>query len=232
MPRAQRDESPEIVDAVVPPGFSERKSADGDRKIQTNAKLGRDLLHHAIGRAVRDHRRRQELSKQELAITAGLSIGMLSRIENATVSPSLQTLRALAAALAMPLSGFFENYDESPRALFTRKSLRNDRKWHQNFVTFHQNHSRYAVNAALVELVDPSDEFFMFPQKGVRFIYVLEGDFTYRHGCRRFRLTSGDSLTCDSEVPQEIAGSPTLPVRFLIAVFHQRNHGIDEKSND
>lgn len=182
MTRAQRDETAVVVDALVPPSVSEGRSLDDDGAIQANTKLRRDLLHHAVGRAVRDHRRRQELSKQELAATAGVSIGMLSRIENATVSPSLQTLRAIAAALAMRVSGFFESYDENPKALFTKRSSDIDREWHKNFATFQQKRSAYEAKATQVELVDPSDEFFIFPQEGVLFIHVLEGGFTYRHG--------------------------------------------------
>lgn len=231
MTRAQRDETAVVVDALVPPSVSEGRSLDDDGAIQANTKLRRDLLHHAVGRAVRDHRRRQELSKQELAATAGVSIGMLSRIENATVSPSLQTLRAIAAALAMPVSGFFESYDENPKALFIERSSDIDREWHKNFATFQQKRSAYEAKATQVELVDPSDEFFIFPQDGVLFIHVLEGGFTYRHGRRRFRLTPGDSLTCASEVAQEIVGPRILPIRFLIAVFHPHSRGDDVRSD-
>jgi transcriptional regulator with XRE-family HTH domain len=219
MPPAQRDETPLAGEVAIPFGFRKGETADREQNIRTDPNLRRDLLHHAIGRAVRDHRRRQELSKQELATTAGVSIGMLSRIENATVSPSLQTLRALAAALAMPLSGFFESYDENPGVLFSKGPPDGN----QNFATFCQSERAHAAEAMLVELADPLDEFFTLPQKGVRFIYALEGGFTCRLGRRRFRLTPGDSLTCTSEVHQKIVGATTLPIRFLMVTFHPQS---------
>jgi len=45
-------------------------------------------LELAIGRALRGFRRRQEVTVAELANRTGLSIGMLSKIENGNTSPS------------------------------------------------------------------------------------------------------------------------------------------------
>ena len=65
------------------------------------------VLEVAIGRQVRVFRRRQEVTVAELATTTGLSIGMLSKIENGNTSPSLTTLQTLANALSVPLTSFF-----------------------------------------------------------------------------------------------------------------------------
>ncbi|HAD27827.1 MAG TPA: MerR family transcriptional regulator, partial [Rhodobacteraceae bacterium] len=54
------------------------------------------ILEVAIGREVRAFRRRQEVTVAELASLTGLSIGMLSKIENGNTSPSLKTLQTLA----------------------------------------------------------------------------------------------------------------------------------------
>ena len=65
------------------------------------------VLEVAIGREVRAFRRKQEITVAELSATTGLSIGMLSKIENGNTSPSLTTLQTLANALAVPLTAFF-----------------------------------------------------------------------------------------------------------------------------
>src|ERR1700692_1164362 len=56
-------------------------------------------LEAAIGQAVREFRKAAGLGVVELAKLARLSAGMLSRIENGTISPSLATLQSLARAL-------------------------------------------------------------------------------------------------------------------------------------
>ena len=60
-------------------------------------------LEVAIGRQVRELRKRQRMTGSELAAQTGLSVGMLSKIENGVISPSLATLQTLANTLrALP----------------------------------------------------------------------------------------------------------------------------------
>ena len=73
-----------------------------DSKLTQNPHAVREQreknLEVAIGRQVRDLRKRQRMTGSELAQQTGLSVGMLSKIENGVISPSLNTLQALAAA--------------------------------------------------------------------------------------------------------------------------------------
>jgi transcriptional regulator with XRE-family HTH domain len=48
----------------------------------------------------------------ELAQLTGLSIGMLSKIENGLTSPSLTTLQALSNAIGVPITAFFARFEE------------------------------------------------------------------------------------------------------------------------
>src|SRR5215813_7923458 len=56
-------------------------------------------IAEAIGTQVRNLRRKLDLTGAELADQAGLSAGMLSKIENGAVSASIDSLEALARAL-------------------------------------------------------------------------------------------------------------------------------------
>src|ERR1700742_883023 len=69
-------------------------------------------LEQAIGVQVRQLRRRVGITVSELAASAGLSGGMLSKIENGQISPSLASLQALASALNVPLTTFFSTFEE------------------------------------------------------------------------------------------------------------------------
>ena len=53
-------------------------------------------LESAIGREVRAFRRQQGLTVADLAAATGLSIGMLSKIENGQMSPTYDALIKLA----------------------------------------------------------------------------------------------------------------------------------------
>ena len=58
----------------------------------------RRTVEEAVGTRVRALRKRLDMTVAELAKQAGLSVGMLSKIENGATSPSLATLQALADA--------------------------------------------------------------------------------------------------------------------------------------
>ena len=68
-------------------------------------------IEHHIGNVIREQRNTNHLTINEVAELAGISSGMLSRIERGDVSASLDTLEKLAAALGMPMSLFFRDYD-------------------------------------------------------------------------------------------------------------------------
>ena len=59
-------------------------------------------LEQALGVQVRAMRRRLGITVSELAASAGLSGGMLSKIENGQISPSLSSLQALAGKCSPP----------------------------------------------------------------------------------------------------------------------------------
>ena len=73
-------------------------------------------LEAAIGREVRNFRRQQGMTVADLAGVTGLSIGMLSKIENGNTSPSLTTLQVLSHAFSVPVTAFFKSYEERREA--------------------------------------------------------------------------------------------------------------------
>src|SRR4029077_12083733 len=61
----------------------------------------------SIASTLRAIRRDRNLTLQDVADRAGLSLAMVSKIENAQASPSLRTLAQLSQALEIPVSTFF-----------------------------------------------------------------------------------------------------------------------------
>jgi transcriptional regulator with XRE-family HTH domain len=66
----------------------------------------------AIGREVRALRHQRQMTCSALSAATGLSIGMLSKIENGLISPSLTTLLSLGGALSVPVITFFRSYED------------------------------------------------------------------------------------------------------------------------
>ena len=66
-------------------------------------------ISRTLGGRVKAERRRLGLTLQELAGRSGLSLGMVSKVENAQASPSLRTLARLAQGLDVPVTTFFHS---------------------------------------------------------------------------------------------------------------------------
>lgn len=185
-------------------------------------------LEVAIGLQVRAFRHQQEITVAELARLTGLSIGMLSKIENGVTSPSLTTLHTLANALSVPLTAFFRRFEENRRAVHVKSGAgleierAGTRAGHQYNLLGHvgTNSSGVIVEPYLITLTEESDVFPTFQHDGMEFLYMLEGEVEYRHANKIFMLTPGDSLFFDADAPHGPETLVKLPARYLSIISY------------
>ena len=205
--------------------MSTRKIRDDEALGALADKLAADAkdnqLEVAIGRQVRQFRQQLDMTVAEVAKLAGLSSGMLSKIENGMTSPSLATLRALSRALNVPVTSFFRKFEEQRDATFVKAGeglpieRRGTRAGHLYQLLGHSIGHRAAVEPYLITLTEKSEVFPLFQHSGTEFIYLLEGRVLYRHGSRTYEMGAGDSLYFDSDVPHGPEELIELPIRML-----------------
>lgn len=189
------------------------------------------VLEVAIGREVRAHRRKQEVTVAELSAQTGLSIGMLSKIENGNTSPSLTTLQTLANALSLPITAFFKGFEEARLAVHTKSGegieMERDgtRANHQYNLLGHigANSSGVIVEPYIITLTAESDVFPTFQHGGIETIYMLEGEVDYRHGDQVYPLKPGDTLFFDADAPHGPEVLVKLPARYLSIISYPQN---------
>lgn len=205
--------------------MSTRKPPDpvADRVLaeQLAADARDNQLEVAIGHQVRQFRQDLDMTVAEVAKLAGLSSGMLSKIENGMTSPSLATLRALSRALNVPVTSFFRKFEEQRDATYVKAGeglpieRRGTRAGHLYHLLGHSVGHRTSVEPYLITLTEKSEVFPLFQHAGTEFIYVLEGRVIYRHGSQTYDMGPGDSLFFDSDVPHGPEELVALPVRML-----------------
>jgi transcriptional regulator with XRE-family HTH domain len=185
-------------------------------------------LEVAIGREVREFRKKLDMTVADLAKQADLSAGMLSKIENGMTSPSLDTLQALSRALHVPVTAFFRRYEEERDATFVPAGQgltierRGTRAGHQYQLLGHTLRKNIAVEPYLITLSEKSDVFPIFQHAGVEFLYMLEGEVGYRHGNKTYVMRPGDSLFFDADAPHGPDELRKLPIRFLSIICYAR----------
>jgi transcriptional regulator with XRE-family HTH domain len=185
-------------------------------------------LEAAIGREVRALRRQQGKTVADLAAATGLSVGMLSKIENGITSPSLTTLQVLAHAFSVPVTALFKSYEERREVQHVQAGdhveveRRGSRAGHQYNLLGHigSNASGVMVEPYMITLTSTSDTFPTFQHEGLELLYMLEGEVTYRHGDQLFPLKPGDSLFFDADARHGPEVLDKLPARYLSVICY------------
>jgi len=178
-------------------------------------------LAEAIGSQIRAYRNQLRMTIMDVARQAGVSTGMLSKIERGVTSPSLNTLSAIARVLNVPVTAFFRKYEEQRDCSYVRAGeglvieRQGSRAGHRYRLLGHTIGSQLTVEPYLVTLTDESEVFPLFQHQGIEFIYVLEGEVLYRHANKTYRLKPGDSLFFDSDAPHGPEELVELPIRLL-----------------
>ena len=185
-------------------------------------------LEIAIGHEVRALRKKLGITISDLASATGISMGMLSKIENGVTSPSLTSLQALASALGVPVTDFFRRYEEPRNAVFVKSGegvaieRRGTRAGHEYNLLGHidNNTSGVVVEPYLLTLTEESSSFPAFQHEGMELIYMLEGEVRYRHGDQLYYMKEGDSLFFDADArhgPEELL---SFPIRYLSIICY------------
>ena len=185
-------------------------------------------LEMAIGHEVRAYRKKLGITVTDLAAATGISLGMLSKIENGNISPSLTTLQSLSRALGVPLTAFFRRYEEPRNAVFVKAGQgvelerRGTRAGHQYNLLGHidNNSSGVIVEPYLITLTADSDVFPTFQHEGMEFLYMLEGEVVYRHGDQLYPMQPGDSLFFDADAPHGPEVLVKLPSKYLSIISY------------
>lgn len=193
--------------------------------------LAERSLEGAIGREVRSFRRAQGMTVADLAQATGLSIGMLSKIENGQTSPSLTTLQALSHAFSCPITAFFRSFEERREVQHVKAGehveieRRGTRSGHQYNLLGHigANQSGVLVEPYIITLTEVSDVFPTFQHDGTELLYMLEGEVTYRHGDQLFHLCPGDSLLFDADARHGPEVLNRLPARYLSVISYPQS---------
>lgn len=155
-----------------------------------------------IGKKIRKIRTQQKRTLQQISDTCGFTKGLLSKIENSKINPSVATLSKIAGALGVKVSALLEE-DDGLSVIYTPI----DKVKEKNFIKTEKGYSFFPFAS---EHIDKKMQPFLFTAKkgeiikhelsheGEEFIYVLEGEMKFKVGDIEYWLKPGDSLYFDS----------------------------------
>lgn len=185
-------------------------------------------LEQAIGLRVRQQRKEAGLTVSELATAADISPGMLSKIENGQISPSLNTLQTLAQALNIPIAMLFSTFEQRRDCSYVKAGegviirRRGTKVGHQYQLLGHSLGGDVVVEPYLITLTEDAVPYTAFQHEGIEFIFMLSGEVEYAHADRNYHLKPGDAILFDSAAPHGPVTLIQTPMTYLSIIIYPR----------
>ena len=186
-------------------------------------------LERAIGTHIRDLRQRFHLSVEHLAAAASISPGMMSKIENGQISPSLSTLQALAQALNVPITNLFSAFEEKRDCSIVKAGhgvvieRRGTKVGHVYELLGHVLGGDMTVEPYLITLKEDAVPYTGFRHAGTELLYMLSGRMVYQHGDQTHLMEPGDTLMFDSAAqhgPHTLLERPATYLSIIVYRAH------------
>ncbi|GBQ35024.1 helix-turn-helix transcriptional regulator [Gluconacetobacter azotocaptans] len=214
-----------------PPGPAAANPSDiEDLTTGSSAPPVREMtLEESLGSQLRLLRRQADLRGGDVAHTAGISLSMLSKIENGQISPSLSTLQAVCRALNVPLSQLFSTFEEQRDCSFVRSGQgvvierRGTKAGHEYQLLGHLLGGALVMEPYLITLHEDAQPYTNFRHNGVELIYMLSGRVVYRHDTDTYEMGPGDTLLFDSGSPHGPEKLLEKPMTYLSIIAYPRS---------
>ena len=193
------------------------------------AAADRRTLEQAIGLQIRHRRKAMGLTVAELAGAANVSGGMLSKIENGQISPSLGTLQTLATALNVPISLLFQEFEEKRDCSYVAAGQglaiqrRGTKVGHRYELLGHTLGGPVVCEPYLITLSEDAEPYTAFQHEGTELIYMLSGEVVYAHAGNSYHLRPGDSLLFDSGAPHGPEKLLMKPMVYLSIIMYEND---------
>lgn len=176
--------------------FSARNSrrADAVFHVKGRQRCGPESMD--IGHRIRDLRKKQGLTQEELADRAELSKGFISQLERDMTSPSISTLEDILQCLGTSIGEFFRSEKEQEQIVFTEEDyfVKEDKEYGNRIQWIIPNAQKNTMEPIYLHLDAKGSTYPDNPHEGEEFGYVLRGEIVIHLGKEIHTAGKGDSF--------------------------------------
>jgi len=173
-----------------------------------------------LGECLREIREGKEMTIADLAKLTGMTSSHISQIERDLASPSVSSLRKLAAALNVPVSSFFSHEEQNSGAVV--------RKDHRKKLKLPGAHTSYELLSPdftktvqmLLTRLEPGAHSSEEPMGhgGEECAYIIGGTVKFIIGGEKYTLHDGDSIYYKGQHPHKIINVGDSVVTIISAI--------------
>ncbi|WP_186755267.1 helix-turn-helix domain-containing protein [Echinicola salinicaeni] len=180
-----------------------------------------------IGAKIKEIRKSQNLKLGELADKTGISIAMLSKIENGRVFPTLPSLIQVLNTLNVDLNEFFADLKgdkEFPGYIIKKRTDYQSIKKEEESIGFdYQLILNHKIERSSMEIslltIKPDAQRSHVSTEGFEYLYVIKGSLKYELGDKNFDLEEGDSLFFNGNIPHVPVNTTDSEAIILVIYF-------------
>ncbi|MDX9999753.1 MAG: cupin domain-containing protein [Polyangia bacterium] len=192
--------------------------------------MSEEIQAMQIGEKLRQRRELRGLTTIELAKRCDLSEARLMAMEQGFSMPTISVLLRIARELGVDVGFFFQDAEVRRSVEIVRAADRikvaQERKegisegLYYDYEALTVNFPGAAMRPFHIE-IDTGDhsQLEAAKHKGQEFIYVLEGEVEWRSEEESHRLTTGDSIYFNSEIPHRIIGLGPKKPKVLSVIY-------------
>ncbi|QTE21321.1 helix-turn-helix domain-containing protein [Polaribacter cellanae] len=183
-----------------------------------------------IGKRIKSIRNKQKITISTLATSAGVSNGLISRIENGRTIPSLPVLLELISALEIDASTFFEGVENTAGATYIL--IKKDEQQFLEKETDAQGFTYYHIFGknlntigfeAVVLTIAPNSHREKVTTDAWELKYILNGSCTYIINNEEVTVNEGDALYFNGRLPHVPINNNTKSCTMLVLYFYSEN---------
>lgn len=188
-------------------------------------------LDMIVSERISELRAERNLSIRALAAKAGLSAGLISRVESHQSRISLGALEKVAIALEVPYAAFFHQDESENPIILSRGGERPLRPLTPDHL---QNYEPLALSKK-GKMMEPFIGHFISKLKkptfkshpGEEFFYVLEGEINLHYGKQIYELSPGDSAYYEARIPHgfSVRGKKAVQLLGMVTSKDYSFHG-------
>ena len=180
-----------------------------------------------FGEKLRTVRERKGITLKEVALKAKVSESLVSQIERNKVSPSIDTLLAIADVLVIDLEYLFKDYKKTNKVSIVRAAERHSRilnkvKYHHLSLT-PDPAEEHAIEAVLLEIDrDGERGDIEYGHTGKELGFILEGEGDLMYGRETHSLHAGDAVSFPSDIPHVLKNSGKTKLKAIWVITPPR----------
>lgn len=180
-----------------------------------------------LGNRVRELRLERNFTIRQLSELSGVSVNTLSMIENCKTSPSVSTLRQIAAALQIAMPKFFEPQKHESNLVYMpgakRKRATPSPSIHLEALC--RDLSGNVLDANVIFMEPGGKSGFIPPHSGYELVYCLQGKVLYTADEEHYMLEPEDSVSFLANVKHKFQNLDQGISRILVVTVDSQISG-------